>query len=76
MSLFRPSGALSSPGNGKQTIIFDTELRSKFANRLIYCSYCASKQQLLEKAISEKDMALYEMQSEQISESLLQLSAG
>jgi hypothetical protein len=34
------------------------------------------QEQLLDKAMSEEDLVLYEMQAEQISELLLQRSAG
>jgi hypothetical protein len=65
-----------SLGNGKQTIIVDggTTLQVGEPSQLL--QLLRVQQQLLERAMSEKDMALYEMQAEQISELLLQLSTG
>lgn len=64
-----------SLGNDKQTFIDDgTTLQPSEPFHLL--QLLRAQEQLLEKAMSERDMTLYEMQAEQISKLLLQLSDG
>jgi hypothetical protein len=67
---------MSSLGNGKQAIIVEHGTALQVGEPFLLLQLLRAQQQLLEKTMSGKDMALYEAQAEQISELLLQLSTG
>jgi hypothetical protein len=64
-----------SLGNGKETFFDDgTTLQVSEPSNLL--RLLRAQEQLLEKAMSKKDMILYEVRAEQISELLQQLRNG
>jgi len=64
-----------SLGNGKQTS-FDDGTTLQVSEPTDLLGLLRAQQQLLEKAMTQKDMTLYEMRAQQISELLQQMSSS